>query len=128
MKQDSALGPRALIVEDEIILALELRDILRALGYVVCGLAPDSKTAVSLAMRSEPDIALVDVCLEGGREGIETARWLRDVCGSSIVFVTAATDQATVERIHERVPEALILPKPVQRDHLAEVVAASVVH
>ena len=58
------------------------------------------------------DIALVDVCLEGGREGIETARWLRDVCGASVVFVTACNDEPTIERIHDRVPGAPVLASP----------------
>ena len=57
-------------------------------------------------MEEEPDLALVDVCLDGGREGIETARWLREVCGISIIFVTACDDEATAERIRERVPGA----------------------
>jgi hypothetical protein len=51
----------------------------------------------------------MDVCLEGGREGIETARWLREVCGASIVFVTANSDEDTLTRIHERVPGAPVL-------------------
>jgi two-component system, response regulator PdtaR len=70
---------RALIVEDEFMIALDLQDAMSALDFDVCGLAPTDRKARSLAMREEPDIALVDVCLEGGREGIETARWLREV-------------------------------------------------
>lgn len=74
-------------------------------------------------MSEEPDIALVDVCLEGGREGIETARWIREVCGASVVFVTAFNDQDTVERIHEQVPGAPVLSKLTYRDRLAAAVA-----
>ena len=47
-------------------------------------------------MEHQPDLALVDVCLEGGREGIETARWLREVCGASVPLVTARHDEDTV--------------------------------
>jgi DNA-binding response OmpR family regulator len=68
---------------------------------------------------------LVDVCLEGGREGIETARWLRDVCGASVVFVTACNDEPTIERIRDRVPGAPVLAKPVYRDELASAVASA---
>jgi two-component system, response regulator PdtaR len=110
---------RALIVEDEIMIALDLEDAMRALGFEVCGLAPSDSTARSLAMRDQPDLVLMDVCLSGGREGIETARWVREVCGASIVFVTANTDATTLERIHERVPGAPFLPKPVHRLSLA---------
>jgi DNA-binding NarL/FixJ family response regulator len=74
-------------------------------------------------MNSKPDIALVDVCLEGGREGIEAARWLREVCEVPVVFVTAYTDTDTVERIHDQVPDAPVLPKVDWRKRLAHAVS-----
>ena len=115
--------PRALIVEDEIVIALDLEIAMSDLGYEVCALAPSERSARAVAMQEEPAVALVDVCLAGGREGIENGRWLREVCGISIVFVTACDDEATVERIHERVPGAPVLAKPVYRDGLADAVA-----
>ena len=115
--------PRALIVEDEIVIALDLEIAMSDLGYEVCALAPSERSARAVAMQEEPAVALVDVCLAGGREGIEIGRWLREVCGISIVFVTACDDEATVERIHERVPGAPVLAKPVYRDGLADAVA-----
>ena len=86
--------PRALIVEDEIVIALDLEIAMSDLGYEVCALAPSERSARAVAMQEEPAVALVDVCLAGGREGIETGRWLREVCGISIVFVTACDDEA----------------------------------
>ena len=83
--------PRALIVEDEIVIALDLEIAMSDLGYEVCALAPSERSARAVAMQEQPDLAVVDVCLAGGREGIEMARWLREVCGTSIVFVTACT-------------------------------------
>jgi response regulator of citrate/malate metabolism len=112
-----------LIVEDEFMIALDLQDAMSALDFDVCGLAPTDRKARSLAMREEPDIALVDVCLEGGREGIETARWLREVCGTSIVFVTAFNDENTLKFIHNRVPGAPVLSKLTYRERLAAAVA-----
>jgi DNA-binding NarL/FixJ family response regulator len=81
-------------------------------------LAPNAEEARSLAMNHLPDIVLV-----GARQGIETARWLREVCDASVVFVTAHTDDATVERIREVVPGSPILAKPVYPDRLAAAVA-----
>ena len=115
--------PRALIVEDEIMIALDLEDTMLALGFDSCGLAPSERSARSLAMSDQPDVVLMDVCLEGGREGIETARWLREVCGASVIFVTAKADEGTLARIHERVPGAPVLSKPVYRKHLAKAVS-----
>jgi hypothetical protein len=62
----------------------------------------------------------MDVCLDGGREGIEAGRWLREVCGVPVVFVTGYNDPDTVERIHKQVPGA--------REGLADAVAEMIEH
>ena len=62
-------------------------------------------------MSNQPDVVLMDVNLEGGREGIEVARWLNKVCEAPIVFVTSYSDRDTVERISQQVPGAQVLPK-----------------
>jgi two-component system, response regulator PdtaR len=124
MTQASSAARRsALIVEDEFLIALDLEADMRALGFDVCGLAPSASKARSLAMTNQPDVVLMDVKLEGGRDGIEAARWLREVCETAVVFVTSYNDDDTVERIHERVPGAPVLPKPVYRERLADAVA-----
>ena len=79
-------------------------------------------------MGTQPDVALVDVCLDGGREGIEAARWLREVCEVPIVFVTGYSDAATIERIHEQVPGAPVLTKPEYRKGLADAVSEATAH
>ena len=75
-------------------------------------------------MENLPDIVLMDVNLEGGREGIEAARWLREVGDVPVVFVTAYTDRDTVERIHEQVSGAPVIAKTLYRERLPSVVAA----
>jgi DNA-binding NarL/FixJ family response regulator len=67
----------------------------------LCGVAPNAKEAISLAITNEPDVVLMDVYLGGTRDGIEAGRWLRDVCEVSVVFVTAHSDDGTLERIRE---------------------------
>jgi CheY-like chemotaxis protein len=114
---------RALIVEDETFLAMSLAADMRGLGFDTCDLAADGQQAVLKAMSNQPDIVLMDVNLEGGREGIEAARWLREVCDIPIVFVTAYTDRVTLQRIHEQVPGAPVLAKPLYRERLARAVA-----
>ena len=115
---------RALIVEDELMIALDLEGAMSALGFDICGLASTADTARSIAMDNQPDVVLMDVNLDGGREGIEAARWLREVCEVPIVFVTAYSDERTIERIHEQVPGAPVLTKPVSPQILADAVAA----
>jgi two-component system, response regulator PdtaR len=114
---------RALIVEDEFLIALDLEAAMTGLGFEICGLAPNAEEARSLAMSTLPDVVVVDVYLGGARDGIETGRWLREVCDASVVFVTAHADEATIERIREVVPGSPILSKPVYRERLAAAVA-----
>src|SRR5262245_38913205 len=108
-----------LIVEDEILIALDLERAMADLGYDVCGIAANDSRARALAMKNHPDIVLMDVGLSGGLEGIETGRWLKEVCGSSVVFVTSQVDAGTVRRIHEQIPGAPVVPKPFSGDKLA---------
>ena len=115
---------RALIVDDEIFFALNLEADMHALGFDICDLAADGQQASRLAMSNKPDVVVMDINLEGGREGIEVARWLHKVCEAPIVFVTGYADRDTVERIHEQVPGAPVLSKLAYRDGLATAVAA----
>ena len=115
---------RALIVDDEIMFALNLEADMHDLGFDICDLAANAQQASTLAMSNQPDVVLMDINLEGGREGIEVARWLHQVCEAPIIFITGYTDRDTVDRIHEQVPGAPVLPKPVYRDGLAAAVAA----
>jgi len=119
---------RALIVEDEIFFALNLEADMHALGFDICDLAANGQQASRLAMSNHPDVVLMDINLEGGREGIEVARWLSKVCEAPIVFVTGYTDRDTVDRIHEQVPGAPVLSKSVYGDRLADAVAAVIPH
>jgi DNA-binding response OmpR family regulator len=124
VSQDLHSRGRALIVEDDYLIAVDLEAAMSAMGFDVCDLAASDRQARTLAMSDHPDVVLMDVCLAGGREGIETARWLQDVCGAPVVFVTARSDDAsTVKRIHERVPGAPVLSKPVRRGQLVNAVA-----
>ena len=121
-------GRRALIIEDEFLIAIDLEATMFELGFDVCALAPSACKARSLAMDDQPDVAVIDVCLEGGREGIEIGRWLREVCDVPIVFVTANRDAETLERIHHQVPTAPVLSKPVFRRQLADAIATVTEH
>src|SRR5258705_10211079 len=94
---------RALIVEDETVFAMGLVADMHALSFDTSDLAANGQDAFLQAMEDAPDIVLMDVNLEGGREGIEAARWPREVCDILIVFVTGNADPDTVERIHQQV-------------------------
>ena len=115
---------RALIVDDEFLIAFDLESSMRELGFDVCTVASNERDAIELAKSNRPDVVVMDVYLGGTRAGIETARWLREVCDVPIVFVTAHSDADTLERIHTVMPSAPVLSKPVYQETLADAVSA----
>jgi DNA-binding response OmpR family regulator len=123
MTGHSPTSRRALIVEDEYLIAHDLEGAMHDLGFDACDVAPNARQAQTLSMSEPPDVVVVDVCLEGGLEGIEVGRWLREMFAVPVVFVTSYNDDDTVERIHRSLPGAPVLPKPVHTQHLAEAIA-----
>ena len=89
---------RALIVEDEAVPARDLADIIMRLGYRVCGVAGDYETAVSIAHREIPDIALLDIRLRGERTGLDVADYLRRHFRLPLIFLTSQSDKDTAAR------------------------------
>lgn len=85
------MSPTALIVEDEIFVALDLERILIDAGYAVKAIAADREGALDAA--SECSFALVDINLRDGPTGPELARTLAQDYGLKVVFVTANPSQ-----------------------------------
>ena len=81
---------RVLIVEDELLIAMELESILRELGQEVIGLATDAEQALSIAKSASPDLAFIDVHLHDGRSGPRIAAELTSAGKSLAVFVTGS--------------------------------------
>lgn len=80
---------RILIVEDEMLVAMELEAILEDLGHESAGIAADLKGAMALGEGCNIDLALVDLNLRDGQTGPEIGRRLCDGCGVTVLFVTA---------------------------------------
>ncbi|QRM30470.1 response regulator [Microvirga sp. VF16] len=80
---------RILIVEDEILIALELESLLQDLGHEVVGMATSSEEALSLGQDIKPDLAFVDVHLADGPTGVDVARILAAQHQVTVLFMTA---------------------------------------
>ncbi|WP_291832207.1 response regulator [Brevundimonas sp.] len=80
---------RILIIEDEALVAVELRYVLEDLGHEVVGMASDARTARHLVRETEVDLALVDIHLSDGPTGVELGRELGQDLGVSVLFMTA---------------------------------------
>ena len=97
----SPQAARVLIVEDELFVAWHLESLVRDLKYDVCGLVPDGEGAVEQAADLEADLVLMDISLSGEMDGIEAARRIRQDRDTPIIFITAYSDAATLERIKD---------------------------
>jgi diguanylate cyclase (GGDEF)-like protein/PAS domain S-box-containing protein len=102
-----------LIVEDEFILASDLRLRLRDLGYAVAGAVATGADAVALADRCRPDLVLMDIRLQGPMDGIAAAQEIRHHWRLPVVFLTAHGDDDTLQRAKLAEPFGYIL-KPFE--------------
>jgi len=108
---------RILIVEDEKIIAIDLQRRLERFGYNVVGMAGEGAEAVTLALELEPDIILMDIMLAGGIDGVQAAKTIKASKDIPFIFLTAYTDEKTLERAKEVQPYGYIL-KPFKEREL----------
>ncbi len=99
---------RVLIVEDERIVAADLRHRLEAMGYTVSGVAASGEEALRRTRREAPHVLLIDIGLEGNIDGIEAARTLRSTSTIPFIFVTAYSDELSIQRAQATSPTAYI--------------------
>ncbi len=109
---------RILIVEDEGIIAGHIAARLLKTGYSVAGIAESSEEALASVREVSPDLILMDIRIKGSMDGIQTAAKLRETSDVPIIYLTAHTDQSTVDRA--KMTEAFgFLTKPVHPTSLA---------
>ena len=101
------------IVDDEFLIATGLTMQIEDLGMAVCGTAATADEAVALAQAQRPAVVLMDVRLNGEKDGIDAALAIHATVGSKVIFVTGSREAATMDRIRLDHP-AGVLFKPVQ--------------
>ena len=98
-----------LIVEDEGIIAKDIQNTLEGLGYAVLAVASSGKEAIKKAAEALPDLVLMDIVLEGYMDGVEAAERIRDRLDIPVVYLTAYSDNKTLQRAKITVPYGYIL-------------------
>ena len=111
---------KILIVEDERIMAEDLKSRLEIMGYEVIGVAASGEHALELAEAHRPDLAMMDVQINGPMDGIETAHLLRDRFNVAFIYLTAYADRDTLDKIKPTAPHGFIL-KPFDGHELVGV-------
>lgn len=102
-----------LIVEDETIVAEDLAKKLQRLGYAVAGTTDLGEDAFKLTQELRPSLVLMDIRLAGAMDGVEAAERIRRECGVPVIYLTASSDRATVDRAKVTEPFGYIL-KPFE--------------
>lgn len=98
-----------LVVDDERIVALDIKGTLETLGYQVCAVANSAETALKAAETHSPDLILMDINLKGEMDGIAIAHVFNAKYATPVVFLTAYSDRDTFERAKSSNPYGFIL-------------------
>lgn len=116
--------PKILVVEDQTIVALNIKNRLRDLGYAIAGSAVSGAEAIREAELTNADLVLMDIMLKGNMDGIEAARIIKSRFGIPIIYLTACTDFETLERTKITDPEGYI-SKPFKEEDLYKNIEAA---
>jgi PAS domain S-box-containing protein len=108
---------RILPVDDEIIIAIRLQELLVSLGYDVPDIAGSGEEAISLAKKLKPDLIIMDIKIPGPMDGIATAEHIRADLDIPVIFLTAYSDEALIARAKLSDPLGYIL-KPFDENQL----------
>jgi len=106
-----------LIVEDEAIVAEDIKNSLEIKGYTVPATASSGKDAINKVKEFNPDIVLMDIVIKGEMDGIETAKQIRSLFDIPIVYLTAFSDEKTIERVKLTEPFGYLI-KPFNKREL----------
>lgn len=108
---------KILVVEDERIIAIDLQRRLERFGYTVVAIASTGDQAIEFVKQHSPDIILMDIMLVGDIDGIETATIIKNEYSIPVIFLTAYSDEKTLERAKIAEPSGYIL-KPFKDKEL----------
>jgi len=101
--------PQIMVVEDESIVAEDMKAMLEGFGYTVPAVAFSGEEAVRKAVDTRPDLVLMDIVLRGQMSGVEAVERIRSRCNIPVVYVTAYADEKTVRRAKATEPYGYIL-------------------
>jgi PAS domain S-box-containing protein len=107
---------KILIVEDESIVALNIKNRLEKLGYGVVAAISSGEVAIQTAAETGPDLVLMDIKLKGKVDGIEAATTIRNQFQIPVVYLTAYADDETINRAKIAEPYGYILKPFESRD------------
>src|SRR4030042_366064 len=104
--------PKILVVDDEIIIAMDIQHMLVSFGFDVAAVCSSGQDALRLAETHVPDLILMDIILPGKWDGIEAAKQIRSKLDIPVIYMTANEEPRPVEMARQTEPYAY-LNKPI---------------
>ncbi|MCU0586707.1 MAG: response regulator [Syntrophobacteraceae bacterium] len=101
--------PRILVVEDEAIVSRDISDRLETMGYQAVGMATSGEECLEMVSLRHPDLVLMDIRIDGPRDGVETAEAVRSRFNLPVIFLTAFSEDVTIERAKRAEPYGFII-------------------
>lgn len=108
--------PQILIVEDEVITAMEIQSRLENAGYTVSAIVSSAEEAIAGLSSNRPDLVLMDIRLRGNLDGIQAAEAIRRRYDIAVVYLTAYADGETLQRAEATQPYGYIFKPFEERD------------
>lgn len=107
---------KILVVEDEIITSMQISDLLDELGYDVIETVTNYESAVDSLVNKKPDLALLDIELEGEKSGIDIAHFIKENINIPYIFLTTKSDFRTIDSAKRLNPSAYLMKPFVSND------------
>ncbi|MBA2750537.1 MAG: diguanylate cyclase [Tatlockia sp.] len=95
---------KILVVEDEIIVAEDIKENLEELGYTITAIADSGKQALREVALTRPDLVLMDICLKGKMDGIQASAKIWDEFKVPVIYLTSDSDLNTIQRAKNTAP------------------------
>lgn len=112
---------KILIVEDEFPIALDIETRLKKMGYDIIGIANDYDSALKYLSSNKPDLVLLDINLEKGKNGIDLAGEINEKFSIPVVFLTAYSDNQTFNKAIKVNPGGYVI-KPFENENLSRTI------
>ena len=109
-------GGKILIVEDEVIVARDIQNVLKSQGYEVPVICETGEEAIQRADEIKPDLVLMDIILKGQIDGIEAAEHIHNSLNIPIIYLTACKDEKTLDRARQAEPYGYLLKPFAERE------------
>jgi CheY-like chemotaxis protein len=126
----TANNTKILIVEDENIIALDIRAMLEDLGYMVSDIASSGEESIKKASKMKPDLVLMDIKLKGSLDGVSAGQEIYRQFKIPIVYLTAYSDRTTLKRINngKQKKSSTVINKPFDEGELQMVIDSTLAH